>query len=165
MYRKIAAVVGTAAVILGAGTAALAASGPDATGGTGSTSAPATSTPAPGNNTAGRRRHVERALVRHAVHGSIVTQGKNGYVRHTGIRGTITAVSPTALTVKATDGTTQTFVLMKATKVRERTPGQAKGSPGTISQLKTGDDVGVLGRGPESATGVPSAAFVVDGLK
>jgi hypothetical protein len=165
MYRKIAAVGGTAAVILGAGTAALAASGPDATGGTGSTSTPATSTPAPGTGTTGRRRHVERALVRHAVHGSIVTQGKNGYVRHIGIRGTITAVSPTALTVKAADGSTQTFVLTKATKVRERTPGQGKGSPGTITELKTGDSVGVLGSGPESATAAPSATIVVDGLK
>lgn len=153
MYRKILIVGATAAAIVGVASAALAASGSDTTTGTAS----ASSTSA--------KQHPKGAALRHALHGAITTKGKDGYVTHTGIRGAVTSVSPTSITVKAADGFSQTFTINKTTKVRERTAGQAKGTPATISDVKSGDQVGVLGKGADSASATPTATVVIDGLK
>ena len=66
----------------------------------------------------------------------------------------VTAVSPTSITVKAADNTSETFVVNSATKVRMRTSG--KGAPSSIGQVKVGDHVFVLGTGTSTftATGV-----------
>jgi hypothetical protein len=151
MYRKIAVAGATAAAIVGVGTAAMATSGSDSTVGSGS------------QQGSHQKQHARAALMRHLVHGQIVTHGKDGYVVHSGIRGTVGSVSATSITVKAADGFSQTFTLTKDTKVRERTAGQRKGSPGKIADLKSGDKVAVLGKAPEKSSANPSATIVVDG--
>jgi hypothetical protein len=155
---KFAAAGAAAAVVLGAGTAALAASGSGTTSGSGSS---ASSTAHTAKN---KLRH--KRLLMHGVHGQIVTHGKDGYVTHSGIRGTATTVSATSITVKAADGYTQTFTLTKDTKVRERpASGKGKGTAGTVSNLKSGDQVAVLGKAPEKSSAKPTATVVIDGIK
>ncbi|HEY7010753.1 MAG TPA: hypothetical protein VH395_17510 [Jatrophihabitantaceae bacterium] len=154
---KFAAAGAAAAIVIGAGTAAFAVSGSGSTSGSGSSA-----------STASTAHHGMRhkRLLMHMVHGQIVTHGKDGYVTHSGIRGTATAVSATSITVKAADGFTQSFALTKDTKVRERpASGTGKGSAGTLSDLKSGDKVAVLGKAPEKSTAKATATVVIDGIK
>ena len=154
IYRKLAVAGATAVAIVGVGTAALATTGSSgSTNGSGTTASSSTAKH-PG------RAAVRRALLRRAVHGSVVTHGKNGYVAHSGIRGTAASVSATSITVKATDGFTQTFTVAKTTHVRVRTDGQ--GAKGSISDVKSGDTVAVLGKEPESSHANPTATIVLD---
>jgi preprotein translocase subunit YajC len=154
---KFAAAGAAAAIVIGAGTAAFAVSGSDTTSGSGSSASTS-------HNAMKALRH--KRLLLHMVHGQIVTHGADGYVTHSGIRGTATAVSPTSITVKAADGFTQTFTLTKDTKVRERpASGKGKGTAGTVSDLKSGDQVAVLGKAPEKSTAKPTATVVIDGIK
>lgn len=83
-------------------------------------------------------------------HGQFVTASKKGPVTHDVINGDVTAVSATAITVKAKDGTTETYAVTPRTKVRIRTAG--KGTAGTISEVKTGDHVVVVGTGTSRLT-------------
>ncbi len=158
MYRKIAAAGATAVAIAGVGATALATSGTTATSGSGSPAASAH----PAAAAAWRHHH---RLLRHLVHGSVVTHGKRGYIAHSAIRGTAQAVSPTSITVKAADGYSATFTVTKQTKVRERTAGAGRGKPGSIGDVHTGDRVAVLGREPEKSTDDPTATVIVDGLR
>ncbi|MGH8860842.1 MAG: hypothetical protein ACRDVG_06340 [Jatrophihabitantaceae bacterium] len=157
---KIAVAGATAAAIVGVGTVALATSGPDPTAGAGSST-----------SQHGGKHHGEHALrraLRHALHGSVTTKGKDGYVTHSAVRGTVSALSATSITVKATDGFTESFTLTKDTKVRERVPNAPRGSrtsPGTMSQVKSGDQVAVLGKAPEKSTTAPTATVILDGLR
>jgi hypothetical protein len=141
MWKKVAVGAGVAAAVLGVGTAALAVSA-DTTNG-----APATST---ASNAPAGRHPVARALLRHAVHGQFVTNDNGSFVTHDLIRGTVTAVSPTSITVKAADNTSQTYVVDSSTKVRERANG--KGSASTIGAVHQGDDVAVIGTGTTTLT-------------
>lgn len=150
LRTAIATGVGVAAV-LGAGTGALALSG-----------APAHDTSGSATAAAPQRLHRVGAALRHAVHGQVVTHGKDGYVRHDGVIGTVTAVSAHAITVKAADGYTETFVVTPTTRVRKRTNGT--GSSSTISAVKTGDKVAVAGRVPATSHASVPARFVVDGI-
>lgn len=146
MWKKIAIGGAVAAATLGAGTAALAASGTTTAG-----------SPTPSSTSAAAGKHeAGRALARRALHGQWVT-GKTGsttYITHDEIRGEVTAVSPTSITVKAMDNVSQTYVVNSDTKVRLRTAG--KGAASSIGQVKTGDHVLVLGTGTSTltATGV-----------
>lgn len=77
-------------------------------------------------------------------HAQWVSKDKNGtFVTHDAVRGSVSAVSTTSITVKATDGTTETFSVNADTKIHKG----AKGTPGAISTVKPGDEVGVLGTG------------------
>ena len=117
MYRKVLVAGATAAAIVGAGGTALALSGDDGTSSTNGTVATAT---AAGHSKAkGKGR-----LLRRMSHAQIVTRNKTGFVTHDLIRGTVTAVSATSITVQAADKTTQTFVVNGDTKVRQRTSGK-----------------------------------------
>ena len=61
----------------------------------------------------------ERALIGRGMHGEWVVKGKDGKpVTLETIRGTVTAVGPTSVTVKAEDGFTETFTTNSDTKVR-----------------------------------------------
>lgn len=83
--------------------------------------------------------------------------GKTGaFVTHDAVRGTVSGVSPTTITIKATDGTTEAFTVNGSTKVHVK--GQAKGATSTIAQVKVGDDAGVIGTGAASLT----ATHVID---
>jgi hypothetical protein len=146
MYRKILVGGMTAAAILGAGGTALALTGANAaTDGTGkAASSTATGSPRAGHAN-GRAR-----LFKHLSHGQIVTQGKNGFVTHDFIKGTVTAVSATSITVQAADKTSETFVVNKATKVRLRSAG--KGTASSIGKVAKGDQVILGGTGSSTRT-------------
>lgn len=156
MYRRVLTAGATAAVIVGAGTAALATTGSDTTNGTPTTSSSAAA--APGH--AKKAKRGDGRLLRRAVHAQIVTKGKDGtFVTHDIVTGTVTAVSATSITVQAADRTSETFVVNAQTKVRLRTNG--KGAPSTIGEVATGDTVLVAGTGTTTMT----AKHIVDRKK
>ena len=155
MLKKIVIAGSAAAVVLGAGTAALAVSGSN------SPSAPSSSSStAPGKAKAAG--HAKRSELRRALHASWVTRdGKNStsFVTHDAIRGQVTAVSASSITVKAADNVSETYAVNSSTKVRSRADG--KGKAGTIGEVKSGDQVIVLGTG----SGTLTATHVLDGAK
>jgi hypothetical protein len=154
MLKKIVIAGSAAAVVLGAGTAALAVSGSN------SPSAPSSSSPAAGKAKAAG--HAKRAELRRALHATWVTRdGKNStsFVTHDAIRGQVTAVSASSITVKAADNVSETYAVNSSTKVRSRADG--KGKAGTIGEVKSGDTVIVLGTG----SGTLTATHVLDGAK
>ncbi len=69
-------------------------------------------------------------------------------VVHDGIRGSVSAVSPTSISVTAKDGTAETFAVSPATTVAVK--GDAKGTAGSIAQVKVGDRVELVGTGKTS---------------
>jgi len=157
MLKKIVIAGSAAAVILGAGTAALAASGSSSSPTAGSS----TSAKAPGNAN-GKAAHAKRDVLRRALHATWVTRdgkGSSTFVTHDAIRGEVTAVSASSITVKAADNVSQTYAVTSSTKVRVRADG--KGKAGSISEVKTGDTVLVAGTGTSSLT----ATRVLDATK
>ena len=178
MVKKIVLAASAAAVVLGAGTAALAAGGGSASPAAASpaaTSSAASAAPSdPGKSAApGQAKRPDRpgaqfranghrpklgALGR-ALHGQWVTRDRDdadAFVTHNAIRGAVTAVSATSITVKAADGFSQTYAVTGTTKVhlRKGQPGNGKGggAAGTISDVHTGDKVAVTGTGTTSLT-------------
>jgi hypothetical protein len=187
MVKKIVLAASAAAVVLGAGTAALATSGGSAASPAASSPAaskpaakPSTSAKPDGQGRAGAPGQLKaqgaqgrgkghrpelRALGR-ALHAQWVTRDRddaNAFVTHNAIRGAVTAVSATSITVKAADGVSQTYAVTGTTKVHLR-KGQpangnaANGNAGTISDVHTGDKVAVTGTGTTSLT----AQHIVD---
>lgn len=67
-----------------------------------------------------QRRHATRDRLARALHATWVTSGKRGTITHQAIRGEVSAVSPTSVTVKAKDGFSQTFTVSAATTVKSR---------------------------------------------
>lgn len=119
--------------------------------------APAAGQPAPGTdgNSDGKAdgkadRKGLRARLLRALHATWVTESKNGPVTHQAVRGEVTAVSATSVTVKARDGFSLTYTLTGDTKVRARSNG--KGSGSAIGSVKVGDKALVLGVGATSPT-------------
>lgn len=138
MYRRVLIGGVTAAAILGTGGAALAASGSS-----GSTAG----TPSATSTTA--RHH--GTLLGRALHAQAVTRGKDGgFVTHDLIRGTVTGISATSITVQAADRVTETYAITKDTRIRVRTDG--KGAAGSITDIARGDRVGVVGTGSSAFT-------------
>jgi hypothetical protein len=154
MWKKIAISGAVAAAVVGAGTAAVALSG---TGPSASsiTSGSGLADAALGTAGAGHGRLLR--LADRIVHGQFVTKAADGsFVTHDVIHGSVTSVSPSAITVHAADGTSESFTVNSATKVRMRTSG--KGTASSIGNVKDGDTVYVLGTG----TGTATATFVID---
>jgi hypothetical protein len=156
MWKKIAVGGAIAAAIVGAGTAAIATSG-STTSGTPDTSASATLAAATSTLPAADGKRVDR-LLRRALHGTWVTRdGESGsFITHDAIRGQVTDVSTSSITVKAADNTSETFEVTSSTKVRQRTDG--KGAASTIGAVHSGDNVLVVGTGTDKLT----AKWVVD---
>jgi hypothetical protein len=98
-----------------------------------------------------RRRAAARYLRRNTLHGDITVKTKDGTKTIAVQRGTVTAVSATSLSVKSTDGFTETWVLNSKTKVR------VDGRSSSASSLKTGEELGVAG----GMTGNTSTARLV----
>jgi hypothetical protein len=146
MYRRILVGGVTAAAIVGAGGTAIALTGSDSTSGTPSTASSASSHP---GKAKAKRLH-------NLVHAQMVRKGKDGFVTHTVINGTVTAVSATSITVQAADKQSETFVVTKDTKVRLRTGG--KGAASSIDKVAKGDHVVAAGTGTSTIT----AKHVVD---
>jgi len=80
-----------------------------------------------------------RALGNRVLHGEFTVKTKNGVKVYDTEIGVITAVTPTSVEVKATDGFTQTWTLDSSTHVR------VDGTKSTIADLKTGQTVRLLG--------------------
>jgi hypothetical protein len=158
MLKKIVLAGSAAAVVLGAGTAALAVSGSGSTppaAGSGTSHSKA----ADGQAKAGA---LAKRELRRALHATWVTRnGKDStsFVTHDAIRGQVTAVSATSITVKAADNVSETYAVTSSTKVRSRADG--KGKAGSIGEVKNGDSVIVLGTG----SGTLTATHVLDGVK
>jgi hypothetical protein len=153
MLKKIVIAGSAAAVVLGAGTAALAVSGSNTP-----------STPSSSSSTTGAAKagHAKRGELRRALHASWVSRdGKNStsFVTHDAIRGQVTAVSASSITVKAADNVSETYAVTSSTKIHSRADG--KGKAGTIGEVKSGDPVLVLGTG----SGTLTATQVLDGAK
>lgn len=147
MYRKILIGGVTAAVIVGAGGTALALSGSDTPNGAQARTVTTT------GSSMGRHPLLARdgRLLRRLAHGEIVLRGKDGFVTHDVILGTVTEVSPSSITVSAADKTSETFVVTADTKVRVRTIGSG-GSASTIDTVASGDQVFVAGTGTTTMT-------------
>jgi hypothetical protein len=161
MLKKIVIAGSAAAVVLGAGTAALAASGTTSTTPSSTASSSAPSGTAPAGH--GKGGHGGRAAqLSRALHATWVTRdgkGSTTFVTHDEIRGQVTAVSASSITVKAADSVSETYAVTSSTKVHSRADG--KGKAGSISEVKSGDTVVVLGTGTSSLT----ATHILDGLK
>lgn len=158
MWKKIAIAGGACAVVVGIGTAALATSG--------SSPSPGTPSPSPSSSSASPTagKHHARNALRRALHGQWVTRDKDGsgFVTHDAIRGKVTAVSATSITVQSADNKSETYIVSSDTKVRIRADGNAaKGTKGAISQVHTGDEAVVVGTG----TGTLTARGVIAGGK
>ena len=96
-----------------------------------------TATPSPG---LGGKRHALRVKLRkNLLHGETVVQTKDGTKTVVVQRGQVTAVTATSVTVKSTDGFTQTWTFGdKFTVVRDRTKLQP-------SDIKQGAQIGIAG--------------------
>jgi hypothetical protein len=102
-------------------------------------SAPSTSAPAPADKGKDKKaKHARRAVIGRGMHGVFVVKGKDGPVTLVTIRGQVTAVTPTGVTVKAEDGFSQTFAANADTKVRGA---DAK----TLADVKVGAKSAVVG--------------------
>lgn len=156
MWKTLAIAGATAVVIGGAGTAAMAASGTPTPAATVSPRSAASLNPAEGSATdAGKTQARKRVAVnrlRGAVHATWVSQNKKAgtFTTHQAIRGQVTAVSATSITVKAADSVTETYVLNASTKVHSR----ATKAAASISDVKAGDRVLVAGTGTTTLTAV-----------
>lgn len=157
MYKKILIGGVTAAAIIGAGGTAMAVSGSNTTPGTPTGSGATTSSSHHGSKSGKHEgRHAFGIALRQVEHGQIVTRKKGGTVTHDFIRGTVSAVSGTSITVQAADNTSETFVVGPSTKVRVRDNG--KGTASSIAGVHATDRVVVLGTGTSTFT----ATHIVD---
>jgi hypothetical protein len=158
MWTRIAIVGATAAIIGGAGTAAYAASSTPVSSPSASSTSPASDIVSnPSTTGAGKHPGIDR--IRRAVHATWVTENKKTqtFTSHNAIRGQVTAVSPTSITVRAADNVTETYLISPTTKVHARTLKSAA----KISDVKAGDPVFVGGTGTSTLT----AIRVVDAKK
>jgi hypothetical protein len=166
MWNKIAIAAGAGAVLIGGGAAAVAAAASADTSGSGTASSPSASpsgasAPAkPGHP--GRGLRLGGALGRFE-HAEWVSKDGTANVTHDAIHGTVSSVSATSISVKASDGYSLTFTVNADTKVRVRdtsSTGKRAGQAGTIADVKTGDNV--LVSGIKSGSTV-TAKHVLDG--
>jgi hypothetical protein len=157
MWKTIAVTGATAAIIGGAGTAAVAATGTPTPPPVASVSSSASDTSNASTTNTAKAGAVRR--LRRAVHATWVSENKRTktFTTHDAIRGQVTAVSPTSITVQAADNVIETYVLNSATKVHTR----AEKTPASISDINGGDPVWVVGTGTTTLT----AARVIDTRK
>jgi hypothetical protein len=143
LTKKIAlGVAGVAAAgVLGTAGVAAATSN-DSTPAPTASAAPSTSA-APSDRPKAKR--ARRALIGRGMHGEWVVKGKDGKpVTLETIRGTVTAVGSSRLTVKAEDGFTETFATNSDTKVRGGADalGNIKvGARGAVVGVKSGNTI------------------------
>lgn len=99
----------------------------------------AATTPTSGANAPanGTTKHKHRGLLDRAEHGSVTVKTKTGTEVIDVQRGTVTAVSPTSITVKSQDGFTATYVVDSTTKVRKT------GQQSAIANVANGDEVAI----------------------
>ena len=153
MWKRITAVGATAVIIGGAGTAAFAASGTTTPTSSVSSINSASDISTNTSTEVGKPLAVDR--LRRAVHATWVTENKKtqAFTTHDLIRGQVTAVSATSITVQAADDVTETYMVNARTKVYTRalTTAGSK-TAASISDVKTGDPVKVGGTGTTTLT-------------
>ena len=139
LTRKIALGVAGVAAAGVLGTAGVAAATSNDSTPAPSASAAPSSPATPGDKAHHRKgKRAERALIGRGMHGEWVVKGKDGKpVTLETIRGTVTAVGSSKLTVKAEDGFTETFVTNSDTKVR--------GGADSLGAVKVGAKGAILG--------------------
>jgi hypothetical protein len=173
MRRTPLLVAAGTAVLVGAGAVAVAVPGSVTTGrptGGAAVAALRSATGSPSGTAAARPGHW-RHLLRLAQHAQVATSGPRGAFLYDAIRGVVSAVSPTSLTVRAADSFSQTFVLSSSTtRVRIRPAHAAgtstgKGKPGSLSDIHAGDEVFAFGRSADRTGAVPTAQLVIVGVK
>lgn len=164
MWKKIAIVGAAGAVVLGGGAAAVAAATTDTPGsGTAASPTPSASASAPAKAQHGKAGRARKVLGRFE-HAEWVSKDGTANVTHDAVHGTVKSVSPTSITVQASDGFSLTFAVNSDTKVRVRDTSSTtrpKGKAGTISDVKAGNTVLVSG---VKTGGAVDAKHVVDGL-
>jgi len=163
--RKTIAVLGATAVIVGgAGTVALAASGTAtptaspssstsaAVGSASQTASETASGTVAGSSTTKPGRHKRGDRLRKAVHATWVSENKKTgtFTTHDAIRGRVTAVSPTSITVRAADAVSETYLLNPGTTVHTR----GNKTKASVADVKTGDPVFVGGTGTTTLTAI-----------
>jgi len=147
MIRKTVLAAGIGVVVLFGASGAAVAAESDTTPATptpGPTSASPTPTPSPTAPPHRNGRHGSVAFPGEFAQWTTFDAKTNTSTVHDGIRGQVSAVSAASITVKAANGTAQTFAVDANTVVRAR--------GGTISQVKVGDQVVVIGTGQGSLT-------------
>jgi len=142
LSKRVALAIAGVAAATAVGTAGVAAAtAPDPSGSPApspTASAPDSGTGAPGRAAQRRARFGHRVLGR-GLHGEFVVRGKDGaYVTVATVRGEVTAVSASSITVKAQDGYTATYAVTAETKVRGK-------DVDTMADVKVGDRGGVVG--------------------
>ncbi|GAA4211055.1 hypothetical protein [Actinocatenispora rupis] len=90
----------------------------------------------------GKHRHprLNRYLLRHTLHGDVTVRTKKGPVDVAVQRGEVTSVSATSMTVRSSDGFSETWTLTGGTKVR------ADRKAASRSAITKGEQIGVAGR-------------------
>ena len=158
MIRRSLVIGATTVALLGGGAAVAYASGP--TSGTPSAPVSPSIPGTPGSSASaapGKGGPALRAALRHTVHATWVTRDtRGGFVTHDAIRGQVVTVSSASIGVRAADGTTETFSVDTATKVRRLTLSPRSVADSSIGQVAVGDRVVVTGVG----TGTPTARLV-----
>ncbi|MEP7332701.1 MAG: hypothetical protein ABI692_11470 [Terracoccus sp.] len=175
LHRSITRSVLTAAVIATTAFSVTACSKPDTTAagssqqqavGFGSTvdadTAALVSSPSAADQDKGTKKDAARDRLARALHATWVTKNKKGVVTHEAIRGAVTALTATSITVKAADGFSQTYAVGAGTKVLVRNlsatdQGGRRGTASSMSAVKAGARVLVIGQGAVN----PSADRVV----
>ena len=165
MLKKLVVIGGTVALI-GGGTAAFASSATATpTPSTASVSATSDTFATTAKPEDGRQAGANG--LRWAVHATWVIQNKKTktFTTHDAIRGQVSAVSPTSITILAADSTTETYLINSKTKVFTRAARTEASKAATsktdlarkaasISDVKTGDFVLVGGTGTTALTAV-----------
>lgn len=160
MWKTIAAVGATAAIIGGAGTAAFAASGTATPTPLSASSISSASDISASTSTTPAGKHPAANRLRRAVHATWVSENKNTkrFTTHDAIRGQVIAVSATLITVRAADNVTETYVINVRTKVYTRalktgaSTTTATRTAASIADVKAGDPVFVAGIGTTTLT-------------
>jgi hypothetical protein len=149
LTKKVA--LGVAGVVAAGvlGTAGVAAATSDPGTPTPAASAAPSPSASPGATTGDKkdkRKKVRRAAIARGMHGEFVVKGKDGKpVTLETIRGQVTAVGPTSVTVKAEDGFTETFTANPDTKVKGADVSSMSdvkvGAKGAIVGVKSGNTI------------------------
>ncbi|MDA8147217.1 MAG: hypothetical protein M0Z93_00370 [Actinomycetota bacterium] len=127
--RRVAAGAIALTVAVGGGAAAVVTSWPSATAVP--TALPVTAlatngqTSPPGASTIHHRRATIRAILARTDHAVFTVKLKGGWVTLTFDRGTVTAISPTAVTVQRPDGGVATLAINSTTKIGGKHPATA----------------------------------------
>ena len=121
MLKRNLAVVLVASVVLGAAAFAWAEGGPSRPRLAMATVTDPDSTPVPrpcGPRATGRRAPGGPGVLRRAIHGDLVVPGEQGFQNVSFDRGTVTAASPSSVTVQRPDGTSVTKSVDSSTRFR-----------------------------------------------